>query len=120
VISRRTGYPVDALDENVALEAGLGIDSIKTVEVFSKLKAYHPYFRAEGQEEEELLAEFSKFKTLRDIVQFYERRRQGPGAVQRYTVAAAPAPEEREGGGAGAKKKFLTATPSSSSARSLT
>ncbi|MDB5307681.1 MAG: type fatty acid synthase ArsA [Gemmataceae bacterium] len=133
VVSRRTGYPIDALDETLALEAALGIDSIKTVEVFSNLKAYHEYFRAEGQEEEELLAEFSKFKTLRDIVQYYDRRRQahgaapagkgaGPsgiengngheaagGAVKRYTVAAVPAPLEADG----AKKNSLTVTSSS-------
>jgi acyl transferase domain-containing protein len=96
-VSTRTGYPVDALDEGLALEAALGIDSIKTVEIFSNLKAYHPYFRAEGQEEEELLAEFSKFKTLRDIIQAYDRRRQAHSEVKRYSVAAVPAPAESEG-----------------------
>jgi hypothetical protein len=127
VVSTRTGYPIDPLDESLALEAALGIDSIKTVEIFSNLKAYHAYFRAEGQEEEELLAEFSKFKTLRDITQFYDRRRQAqlgapggavaeqaalapsPAAVKRYTVAAVPAPPEA----GGAKKNSLTATSSS-------
>ncbi|MBO0700519.1 MAG: hypothetical protein J2P46_19130, partial [Zavarzinella sp.] len=133
LVSRRTGYPVDALDETLALEAALGIDSIKTVEIFSNLKAYHEYFRAEGQEEEELLAEFSKFKTLRDIVQYYDRRRQARGAApagqgagrpgtengsgheaaggaaKRYTVAAEPAPLEANG----AKKNSLMAAPSS-------
>jgi acyl carrier protein len=123
VVSQRTGYPTDALDETLALEAALGIDSIKTVEIFSNLKAYHAYFRAEGQEEEELLAEFSKFKTLRDIIQYYDRRRQaylaapkehaGPekirGGVNRYTVAAVPAPLEP----AEVKKNSLTAISSS-------
>ena len=75
VVSTRTGYPTDALDETLQLESALGIDSIKTVEIFSNLKVYHQYFRAEGQEEEELLAEFSKFKTLRDIINAYDRRR---------------------------------------------
>ena len=134
VVSKRTGYPIDALDETLALEAALGIDSIKTVEIFSNLKTYHHYFRAEGQEEEELLAEFSKFKTLRDIIQSYDRRRQAHlstqgnkgagnqaagkidghekkanGAVKRYTVAPVPASSE----GDGAKKNSLTATSSS-------
>ena len=109
VVSKRTGYPTDALDETLALEAALGIDSIKTVEIFSSLKAYHPYFLAEGQEEEEVLAEFSKFKTLRDIVHFYDRRRQANGAVKRYTVAPAAAPLEVDG----AKKNSPMATVSS-------
>jgi polyketide-type polyunsaturated fatty acid synthase PfaA len=76
VVSARTGYPIDALDETLALEAELGIDSIKTVEIFSQLKAYHRFFRAEQEEEEELLAEFTRLKTLRDIIESYERRRQ--------------------------------------------
>jgi acyl transferase domain-containing protein len=131
VVSERTGYPVDMLDETLPLEAGLGIDSIKTVEIFSKLKAYHPYFREGVQDEEELLAEFSRLKTLKDITDAYQRHRQayhavpvnvangvplsGPvadkktnGAVERYTVAATEAPLE----GNGAKKAFRTATSS--------
>lgn len=132
VVSMRTGYPIDALDETLALEAALGIDSIKTVEIFSKLKAYHSYFRAEGQEEEELLAEFSKFKTLRDIIDSYDHRRKTHaakringsnkqpvekandpqktnGGVQRYTVAAVPAQLDTNG----AKKNPLMAASSS-------
>ena len=132
VVSMRTGYPIDALDETLALEAALGIDSIKTVEIFSKLKDYHPYFRAEDQEEEELLAEFSKFKTLRDIIASYDQRRKSHavplnkgaskhavekfndppktnGEVRRYTVAAVPAPLETNG----AKKNPLLVASSS-------
>jgi acyl transferase domain-containing protein len=76
VVSARTGYPIDALDETLALEAELGIDSIKTVEIFSQLKAYHAFFRAEDQAEEEQLVEFTRLKTLRDIIASYDRRRQ--------------------------------------------
>ncbi|MHB1425298.1 MAG: type I polyketide synthase [Gemmataceae bacterium] len=122
VVSARTGYPIDALDENLALEAELGIDSIKTVEIFSNLKAYHVYFRAEDQEEEELLAEFTKLKTLRDIIDSYDRRRhrfpaprgktgdrrdesfaiadavpprdEGEREVERYVVTSVAAPRE--------------------------
>jgi polyketide-type polyunsaturated fatty acid synthase PfaA len=114
VVSARTGYPTDALDENLALEAELGIDSIKTVEIFSNLKAYHVYFRAEEQEEEELLAEFTKLRTLRDIIDSYDRRRHTllpttesvrlsaqpqaeNGMVQRYAVTSVAAPLESNG-----------------------
>jgi acyl carrier protein len=133
VVSTRTGYPIDALDETLALESALGIDSIKTVEVFSKLKPYHLYFRAEGQEEEELLAEFSKFKTLCDIITSYDNRRKAhiaaqgsngvakhtaedvnsvpkaSGGAERYTVAAIPTPLEVND----AKKNSRTAALSS-------
>jgi polyketide-type polyunsaturated fatty acid synthase PfaA len=115
VVSARTGYPIETLDEELALEAGLGIDSIKTVEIFSNLKTYHPFFRAEDQEEEELLVEFTKLKTLRDIILSYDRHRQAylaspkkngvpksdtngvNGAANRYSVLAAPVPMETNG-----------------------
>ncbi|HEY7309496.1 MAG TPA: beta-ketoacyl synthase N-terminal-like domain-containing protein [Gemmataceae bacterium] len=131
VVSVRTGYPIDALDENLALESELGIDSIKTVEIFSQLKTYHVFFRAEDQEEEELLAEFTKLKTLRDIIESYDRRRQtvvaAPhnngaatpkvngddkvnGSVKHYAVASVAAPMEINGL---KKNGFLTETSSS-------
>jgi acyl carrier protein len=75
-VSERTGYPVDMLDEDLPLESGLGIDSIKTVEIFSNLKTYHAYFRQDDQDEEELLTEFTKLKTLGDIVRSYDTHRQ--------------------------------------------
>ena len=126
VVSARTGYPIDALDENLPLESGLGIDSIKTVEIFSKLKPYHIYFRAEGEGEEELLAEFTKMKTLRDIVNSYDRRRQAhraqdgmaatdrpaahgvEGAVKRYEVVPVDSPLQVNG----SKKNYLTGSSS--------
>ena len=117
-VSARTGYPVDVLDETVPLEAGLGIDSIKTVEIFSNLKEYHKYFQSEDASEEDLLEQFSKLKTLQDIVRFYEQRRAditatphaaserhaGNGSstekvhVQRMTLTAADAPLETGNG----------------------
>lgn len=112
VISERTGYPEDMLDETLPLEAGLGIDSIKTVEIFSTLKQYHRFMREEGRDEEEALAEFTSLKTIKDILDSYERRIadwKGNGAassnglasangdtknghVERHTLAAEAAP----------------------------
>src|SRR5205085_628512 len=127
LVSARTGYPVEALDETLPLEAGLGIDSIKTVEIFSSLKDYHACFRTEEQEEEELLSEFTKLKTLRDIIDLYDRRRTAslapatnangkghphpdgrPGAaVERHVVLPVEAPLEA----GGQKKNALKAIP---------
>ncbi len=110
-VSERTGYPVDMLDLELPMESGLGIDSIKTVEIFSNLKVYHSYFQQEDQDEEEALKEFTKLKTLGDIVSAYELRHQAmtsSGAtpkiaasngavsngseVERYTLSAVEAP----------------------------
>lgn len=91
IVSERTGYPTDMLDVDLPLEAGLGIDSIKTVEIFSSLKTYHVYFADEGQDEEERLTEFTKLKTLGDIIDSYARRHAVHAAAGGGAVASAPA-----------------------------
>ncbi|MDD3950071.1 MAG: phosphopantetheine-binding protein, partial [Desulfobacterales bacterium] len=42
VVSRLTGYPVEMLDPDMDMEADLGIDSIKRVEIFSALEEAIP------------------------------------------------------------------------------
>jgi acyl transferase domain-containing protein len=74
-VSRRTGYPEDMLDLDLPLEAGLGIDSIKVMEIFSALKRYHPFLADPDQDEEDVLAQFTQLKTLGDIIRHYEERR---------------------------------------------
>jgi acyl carrier protein len=75
-ISQRTGYPKEMLKEDALLEADLGIDSIKTVEIFSSLTKYHQFLPGGGfEDEEESLSEFAQMKTLRDIINSYERKR---------------------------------------------
>jgi hypothetical protein len=136
IVSERTGYPTDMLDVDLPLEAGLGIDSIKTVEIFSSLKTYHVYFADEGQDEEERLTEFTKLKTLGDIIDSYARRHavhaaggggstsgaatavasngeaaksageSAPNSVDRYSLTAAEAPLEANG----SKKNFQSIT----------
>lgn len=110
-VSERTGYPIEMLDLTLPMESGLGIDSIKTVEVFSNLKRYHRAFQDADQDEEEALKEFTNFKTLGDIIGAYELRYEAAvsgdapggklpapteGAVQRYTLTAVDAPVSGE------------------------
>ncbi|MBY0588428.1 acyltransferase domain-containing protein [bacterium] len=116
VISERTGYPEDMLDEELPLEAGLGIDSIKTVEIFSTLKKYHPFMRDEDRDEEETLAEFTKLKTIKDIIDSYANRlvrmngaapasNGTNGSVERHVLTTASAPA-----GEASKKNSLAST----------
>ncbi len=42
IVSDKTGYPVEVLDLDADLESGLGIDSIKRVEIFSALQEQVP------------------------------------------------------------------------------
>lgn len=109
-VSERTGYPEDMLDLELPLESGLGIDSIKTVEIYSNLKKYHTYFRRQGLNEDEALSEFTKFKTLEDIISSYEllframvgdivatnEGEDDKSKVERYTIEAVEAPASRE------------------------
>ena len=39
IISEQTGYTTDLLDDNLDLEADLGIDTVKQVEIFGKVSA---------------------------------------------------------------------------------
>lgn len=75
-VSERTGYPTEMLDLQLPLESGLGIDSIKVIEIFSSLKKYHPLLLNEHQDDEEALAEFTQLKTLGMVVDRYTQRRQ--------------------------------------------
>ena len=62
VVADKTGYPADMLEPAMALEADLGIDSIKRVEIFSALQERFPHL---AQREAESLA---SLPTLGDIV----------------------------------------------------
>ncbi len=98
-LSARTGYPKDMLDPSLPLESGLGIDSIKVMELFAQLKPYHPVLLGEGRPQEDLLVDFMQLKTLNDIVAYYDRRRAlspaSPEATKpagRDTPALSPSP----------------------------
>ena len=91
---------------DMSLDHDLGIDSIKTVEIFSNLKDYHKFFLRDGQDEEEALKEFTQLKTLADIIRNYETQHaimsasagnngcesESTNRVERYAVEAVEAP----------------------------
>ncbi|MFC0134706.1 erythronolide synthase [Massilia eurypsychrophila] len=68
-VSARTGYPVEMLDMDAHMEADLGIDSIKRIEIFSGLTQRHSLV-GEG-DEEQMIEALSGFKTLREVVAWY-------------------------------------------------
>ena len=66
LVSQRTGYPVDMLDLNMDMEADLGIDSIKRVEIMG-------VFRAEyGVLQDHHIESISELKTLQHIINLLE------------------------------------------------
>ena len=69
-VSELTGYPEEMLDLDANLEADLGVDSIKRVEIFSQLEEHHPLL--ETHEEDTVLEELAGLNSLRKIVRWYE------------------------------------------------
>ncbi len=90
-VAEKTGYPADMLELDMRLDADLGIDSIKRVEIFSAIQERMPGARAAGPEE------IGTLGTLREIVAFLGRSAearpepQGPPAA--VVAPAVPAGE---------------------------
>jgi len=77
VVSEKTGYPVEMLELDMGMDADLGIDSIKRVEILSTLQERLPGSPAIGPEH------LGTLRTLGDIA----------GHLSAGSVAAAPAAE---------------------------
>ncbi|HHZ65692.1 MAG TPA: SDR family NAD(P)-dependent oxidoreductase, partial [Flavobacteriales bacterium] len=91
VIAEKTGYPSEMLELNMDMEADLGIDSIKRVEIFGAMTAANP--SVEGVNPQEL----AELRTLQQIVDYIADKAGG-----------APAAATSEQPEAGLKKKELT------------
>ena len=66
-VADKTGYPAEMLELDMRLDADLGIDSIKRVEIFSALQERMPDARTAGPEE------IGTLGTLREIVSFLSK-----------------------------------------------
>jgi len=85
VVSEKTGYPQEMLDLNMDMEADLGIDSIKRVEILGAIQQMLPGL---PRPEPEALSEM---RTLQQIVEYM-----GSGAPVAETTAPALAQFEKE------------------------
>src|SRR4029079_13915898 len=66
IVSSRTGYPPDLLDPDLDMEADLGIDSIKRIEILGSL-AEKLGLAAAGAGRSALVEDLAGLKTLRGI-----------------------------------------------------
>ncbi len=66
IVAERTGYPVDMIDPSLDLEADLGIDSIKRVEILNKFRRVLP--EAKQKQLESGIEELAGAKTLQSII----------------------------------------------------
>jgi acyl transferase domain-containing protein len=83
VVAEKTGYPAEMLDPDMALDADLGIDSIKRVEILSALQERLPEAPAIGPEH------LGTLHSLRQIADFLAG---GIAAVAPALIPVTPAP----------------------------
>lgn len=68
IVAAKTGYPTDMLEPSMSLDADLGIDSIKRVEIFSALQEAMPFLPAVDPEQ------LGTLHTLADIAAHFGNR----------------------------------------------
>lgn len=71
IISDKTGYPTEMLEVEMELEADLGIDSIKRVQIFGALQELYPNLPPANPEE------LAELRTLAQIVNYMDNHLQG-------------------------------------------
>jgi acyl carrier protein len=87
VVAEKTGYPADMLNLEMDLEADLGVDSIKRVEILSTM-----YEKAPSLPEVDA-AEMAKLRTLGQIVDYMDGQTGGAPTPVASKPASAPAAE---------------------------
>ena len=88
IVSERTGYPSEMLDLDLDLEADLGIDSIKRIEILGN---YQKSFDFTAEEDiAVIMEELAKIKTLRGVIEWVDTRLRGVVAGQSGDVTIRP------------------------------
>jgi polyketide-type polyunsaturated fatty acid synthase PfaA len=72
IVTDQTGYPEDMLELDMDIEADLGIDSIKRLEIFSSLDEAFPNASADVE-----LSDLAELKTLQEVVDFFYQTASG-------------------------------------------
>lgn len=84
VVSEKTGYPSDMLELEMDMEADLGIDSIKRVEILGAMQERHSDLPKLGPEE------LAELRTLGQIINRMASAGSAPATVAEATPPAAP------------------------------
>src|SRR5262249_23929971 len=96
IVSERTGYPQEMLDLNLDMEADLGIDSIKRVEILSTFRKLLP--EAKQQQIEGHVEKLAGTKTLQGIIDWIREYTGGsPAESTPQQVQATVAPSTTNG-----------------------
>ncbi|MBP6827066.1 MAG: acyltransferase domain-containing protein [Saprospiraceae bacterium] len=84
VIAEKTGYPAEMLELTMDMEADLGIDSIKRVEIFGAMTAAHPEVKGINPQE------LAELRTLQQIVQYISAKAGGTAPAPAPVATATP------------------------------
>ena len=84
IVAERTGYPVDMIDPTLDLEADLGIDSIKRVEILNKFRRLLP--ESTQQKLESGIEELAGTRTLQGIIDWLRVHQDADIKTYRTTV----------------------------------
>ncbi|MCU7938437.1 MAG: SDR family oxidoreductase [gamma proteobacterium symbiont of Bathyaustriella thionipta] len=82
IVQDKTGYPVEMLDLNMNMEADLGIDSIKRVEILGAMTSKFPELPELDQND------LAEMQTLKEIVDYVEEKAGAVAPVSASTTAA--------------------------------
>jgi acyl transferase domain-containing protein/NAD(P)H-dependent flavin oxidoreductase YrpB (nitropropane dioxygenase family)/NAD(P)-dependent dehydrogenase (short-subunit alcohol dehydrogenase family) len=117
-VSARTGYPPEMLDADLDVEADLGIDSIKRIEILGELRHALGLSVDEGASDA-LVEQLAAVKTLRGIATLLEERGvgggppSGPATDRSLTATISARTSERQPGRESGRELDGAATPSS-------
>ena len=81
IVSERTGYPKEMLDPDLDMEADLGIDSIKRIEILGQMRDRLGLSAMSEAARSDALEELAKVKTLRKIAAWLDGRTAAVGAL---------------------------------------
>jgi NAD(P)-dependent dehydrogenase (short-subunit alcohol dehydrogenase family)/acyl carrier protein len=97
LVSERTGYPHDMLDVDLDLEADLGIDSIKRVEILGSLAEILGMSAEGGGASKIEFERLTSIRTIRGILDYLEEALAGEAVDEpSVEVAAAETPAEKK------------------------
>ena len=100
IVSQRTGYPPEMLDPTLDLEADLGIDSIKRVEILSSFRKILPEEKL--REMEGGVEKLAATKTLQGIIDWIKTNNASASSPQGKSVEASSEP-----GATGVRRKGI-------------
>jgi acyl transferase domain-containing protein/NAD(P)H-dependent flavin oxidoreductase YrpB (nitropropane dioxygenase family)/NADP-dependent 3-hydroxy acid dehydrogenase YdfG len=92
IVSQSTGYPPEALDLDLDLEADLSIDSIKRLEIIGELSQRLSLRSAIGSNADALLEQLAAQKSLRAVLAWLSEKLPAPAAAPRQPAAPVAAP----------------------------